>query len=82
MLILTCKAGQCIRVGDSVAIRVLGKQRGQIKLGIDAPLEIPVHREEIYNRRMQVREKNDPFPDTKVSGDLPGMCKTLSVLTK
>ena len=48
MLVLTRKPGESIRIGDDVAIRVIGIQRRQVRFAIDAPREIPVHREEIY----------------------------------
>ena len=48
MLVLTRKVGQSIRIGDQISVRVLGIQRGQVRFAIDAPREIPVHREEIY----------------------------------
>ncbi len=50
MLILTRKLGESIRIGDSVKVTVLAVRSGQVKLGIDAPPEVKVHREEIYTR--------------------------------
>ena len=50
MLILTRKVGESIMIGDSVEVKVLGLRAGQIKLGIDAPKDLQVHREEIYER--------------------------------
>jgi carbon storage regulator len=61
MLVLTRKLGENIRIGDSIKITVLEVRSGQVKLGIDAPPEVKVHREEIYariqeeNRRAQSR---------------------------
>jgi carbon storage regulator len=61
MLVLTRKLGENIRIGDSIKITVLEVRSGQVKLGIDAPPEVKVHREEIYariqeeNRRAQTR---------------------------
>ncbi len=48
MLILTRRAGEMLMIGDDVAITILGVKRGQVKVGIDAPKDIPVYREEIY----------------------------------
>ena len=48
MLVLTRKPGESIRIGDDISIVVIEIQRGQVKLAIDAPRDIPVHREEIY----------------------------------
>jgi len=55
MLVLTRRLGESIRIGDNISIRVLDIQRGQVRVAIDAPREIPVHREEIYQ---QVQEEN------------------------
>lgn len=50
MLILTRKPQQNICIGDDIKIRVLGFRRDQICIGIDAPKDVPVHRQEIYDR--------------------------------
>lgn len=50
MLILTRSQGETIHIGDDIRITVLGINGGQVRLGIDAPLSIEVHREEIYQR--------------------------------
>ena len=50
MLVLTRKLGENIRIGDAVKITVLEVRSGQVKLGIEAPPEVKVHREEIYAR--------------------------------
>lgn len=55
MLVLTRKSGEGIRVGDNVKIIVLEAKENQIKIGIDAPIEVPVHREEIY---LRIQEEN------------------------
>ena len=48
MLVLSRKLNQAIMVGDNVRIVVVSVDRDQVKLGIDAPREIPVHRSEVY----------------------------------
>lgn len=50
MLILTRKIGESLLIGDNVEITVLSIRGGQVKLGVKAPKEISVHREEIYQR--------------------------------
>jgi len=50
MLILTRATGQSIKIGDEVTITVQSIRGNQVVIGIDAPLDVPVHREEIYER--------------------------------
>jgi len=50
MLILTRKAGEAIIINSDVKVTVLSVEGNQIRLGIDAPKEVAVHREEIHNR--------------------------------
>lgn len=56
MLILTRKVGESIMIGDSVEVKVLGLRAGQIKIGIEAPKDLKVHREEIYDRIQAEKE--------------------------
>jgi carbon storage regulator len=50
MLVLTRTIGQRIKIGDDVSITVLGVQGNQVRIGIRAPRDVSVHREEVYNR--------------------------------
>ena len=59
MLILTRKTGESIMIGDSVLVKVLGVRAGQIKIGVDAPKDLPVHREEIYKRIQEEQAEPD-----------------------
>ena len=56
MLILTRRAGDTIRINDDISIQVLTICGQQVKLGIVAPLDVAVHREEIYQRIQTERE--------------------------
>lgn len=50
MLILTRRVGEALKIGDDIEIRVLANRGNQVRLGITAPKEVSVHREEIFNR--------------------------------
>ncbi len=56
MLILTRKLGEIIRVGDDVTVRVLEIRGNQVRLGIEAPADIRVYREEVYRA---IRRENE-----------------------
>lgn len=57
MLILTRRVGETLMVGDEITVTVLGVKGNQVRLGVNAPKNVSVHREEIYQRIQQ--EKND-----------------------
>ncbi len=50
MLVLTRRPGESLFIGDDVIVTVLGVNGGQVRIGIDAPKDIPVHREEVRER--------------------------------
>jgi carbon storage regulator len=50
MLILTRKTNETLMVGDEVTVTVLGVKGNQVRIGVNAPREVAVHREEIYER--------------------------------
>lgn len=65
MLVLTRRRGENIRIGDAIKIAVLEIHSGQVKLGIEAPPEVKIHREEIYAR---IQEENRRRAERDASG--------------
>ena len=57
MLILTRRIGEKLVIGENVTIAVLSTKGSQIRLGIDAPRDVPVHREEIFQRILKERKE-------------------------
>ena len=58
MLILTRRVGETIMIGEEIAVTVLGVKGNQVRIGVNAPKETPVHREEIYERIKREEERN------------------------
>ncbi len=58
MLILTRRVRETLIIGDDVSVTVLGVKGNQVRLGVDAPKEVSVHREEIYQRIQQEKDED------------------------
>lgn len=67
MLILTRRVGETLVIGDDVNVTVLGVKGNQVRLGINAPKDVSVHREEIYQRIQQEKRGDAPAPDAEAS---------------
>jgi len=65
MLILTRRVGETLMIGDEVTVTVLGVKGNQVRIGVNAPKEVAVHREEIYDRIKREQETSH------VSGESP-----------
>ncbi|GAB2559038.1 carbon storage regulator CsrA [Rhodanobacter koreensis] len=62
MLILTRRVGETLMIGDEVTVTVLGVKGNQVRIGINAPKTVAVHREEIY-QRIKGENEGDSSPE-------------------
>ena len=68
MLILTRRVGETLMIGDNVTVTVLGVKGNQVRIGINAPKDLSVHREEIY-QRIKREQEGGVVPAEKIAGD-------------
>lgn len=69
MLILTRRVGETVMIGDEVTITILGVKGNQVRVGINAPKSVAVHREEIYER---IKREQEAEADRKKKRDANG----------
>lgn len=69
MLILTRRIGESVVIGDDVSVTVLGVKGNQVRLGVNAPRDVSVHREEIYAK---IQKEGEEALDEPESSSQPG----------
>ena len=69
MLILTRRVGETLMIGDEVTVTVLGVKGNQVRIGVNAPKDVAVHREEIYDRIKSEDDGGDSAGDDDSVGN-------------
>jgi len=69
MLILTRRVGETLMIGDEVTVTVLGVKGNQVRIGVNAPRDVAVHREEIYERIKREQAEGASIPGVVSQGN-------------
>ena len=69
MLILTRRVGETLMIGDEVTVTVLGVKGNQVRIGVNAPKDVAVHREEIYQRIQKEKEGDVAGSEEEENGE-------------
>ena len=72
MLILTRRVGETVVIGDEITVTVLGVKGNQVRLGVNAPREVAVHREEIFERIKRERHEDEAAPAAQYANGARG----------
>jgi carbon storage regulator len=67
MLILTRRVGETVMIGNEVTVTVLGVKGNQVRIGVNAPKDVAVHREEIYERIKREEDQDSRSPQAPVA---------------
>jgi carbon storage regulator len=65
MLILTRRVGESVVIGDDVSVTILGVKGNQVRIGVTAPMDVSVHRQEIYER-IKKEQSGEPVPESSL----------------
>lgn len=82
MLILTRRAGETLMIGDNVSITVLGVKGNQVRIGVNAPKNISVHREEIYQRIQREKQQQSGVSISDVEDDADNVGNKMPLTSK
>lgn len=81
MLILTRRVGETLMIGDNITVTILGVKGNQVRVGVDAPRDVSVHRQEIYERIQDEPQgaagsHPEPHDDSGDDEDPPASCNS------
>ena len=71
MLILTRRIGESLMIGDNINVTVLGIRGNQVRIGVNAPKDVSVHREEIYEKIQHEKRGHEPAPAADAADSNP-----------